>query len=142
MRAENAIRLRVGDELDHSIELFVCDRATVRAKRKFADTIINPLLFRLLFGHSNASQLGIGVNDSGDRIIINMAIFSRDPLDAGDPLVLGLMRQHRTCDHVADRVNAIDFRFEMFVDLDSFFLIQLDADFLRAESFAKRLASD
>src|SRR6266404_5019319 len=142
VRAKNAVRLRVRNELDHSIKLFVRDRAPIRPKRKLAEAIIDPLLFRLLFGQTNAGQFRIRVNNSGDRIIINVAVSARDAFYASDPFVLRFVRQHWTGDHVADRVNSIDLRLEMLVDFDSLLFVELNADFLSAKTLAERFASD
>ena len=142
MRAENTIGLCVGHEFDHSIEFFVGYRAAVGAKRKFADAIIDPLLFRLFLSQTNASQFRIRVNDSGYRIIINMTIFARDALDTGNSFVLGFVRQHWSRDHIANRVNAVDVRLKMFVDLNPPLFVKLNADFFRPETFVERFASN
>ena len=62
--------------------------------------------------------------------------------DAGDPFLLGLVREHRAGDDVADRVDAFDVGAEMFVHLDPLLFVELDADFLRADSFGERSAAD
>src|SRR6266581_7167931 len=142
MRAQNAISLRFGHELDHSIKLFVGDRAAIGAKRKLSDTVVVPFFFRLVLGQADAGQFWVRVNDSGDRIIINMAVFAGDTFHTGDPLVLGLVGQHRPSDYIADRVNAVDLGLKMFVDLDSLLFIELNPDFFSAKSFTKRFASD
>ena len=142
MRPENAIGLGVGDKLYHSIELFVRDRAGVRAERKSSNAIIDPLLLRLFLSQSNAGQLGICINDSRDRIIINMAVFAGDPFHAGDPFVFSLVRQHWAGNYISDRVNAIDLRFKMLVHFDPLLVVELDPNFLRAESFAERPSPD
>ena len=49
MRAKNAVRLRVGHELNYSIEVIVRDRPGIGPERESPDAIIDPLLFRLLF---------------------------------------------------------------------------------------------
>jgi len=44
-----------------------------------------------------------------------------------------LVRQHRTGDHVADRIDAVDIGLEMVIDLDAAALVRLDAELREAE---------
>ena len=135
VRAENAVGLSVGHKLDHSIDIFIRQGAAVGAERELADAIIDPLLFCLLFSQPDTGEFGVGVNDSGNRVIVYVAIFARDPFDARDPFILGLVREHWPGDHVADGVNAFHIRPEIFVHLDSFLFIKFDSDFFCAEPF-------
>ena len=49
---------------------------------------------------------GCGVDDAGDRVVVDVAVAGDDALDAGDAFFLGLVREHRARDHVADGVDA------------------------------------
>ena len=51
----------------------------------------------------DAGHLGPGVDDARDRVVVDVARLAREDLGAGDPLVLGLVGQHRALDQVADR---------------------------------------
>ncbi len=101
-----------------------------------------PFLFREVFRDADTGQFRIRVDDSGDDVVIHVAGFAGDHLDAGDAFLLGFVREHRTSDDVADRVNAFDVGAEMLIDLDPFPVVQLDADFLRADTFGERAAPD
>ena len=142
VRAENAIGFRVGDELDHSFHVIAAKRAAVGAEWKFADAHIDPLLFRLIFGETDAGQLWICVNDTGNRVVVHVTGFARDDFHARDPFVFGFVRQHRTGNHIADGINAFDVRAEMFVHFDALLFVELDTDFFRAESVRERATPD
>ena len=68
--AEDAIGFCVRDKLNHPFDVITAKRAAVRAERKFADAHIDPLLFGLIFGETNAGQLGICVNDTGNGVVV------------------------------------------------------------------------
>src|SRR6266496_1950875 len=79
--AENAIGFRVGHELDHSIDILIRKRPAISAEGKFADAVVEPLLFHLLFSQTNACQRRIGVNDFGNRVLIYMSRLASNKLD-------------------------------------------------------------
>lgn len=140
MRAENAIRFRVRNKLDHSIDIFIAERAAVGPERKLSNAIIDPHFLRLVFGHADACKFGIRVNDSGNCIVVHVARFTRNYLHAGDPFVFRFMREHRAGSHIADCVNALNVCPEMFVHFDALPVIEFDTNFLCADSFGKRTA--
>src|SRR5437762_4488791 len=117
--AKNAIGLCVGDELDHSFHIITAKGTAVSSEWKFTDAHIDPLLLRLVFSETNASQLGICVDDARNGLIVHMPGLACDDFNAGDPFVFGLMCQHRPCDDIADSINAFDIRAEMLVHFDA-----------------------
>ena len=102
----------------------------------------DPFFFRQIFREADAGQLRIGVDDSGNHVVVHVTGFAGDLFDAGDAFLLGLVRQHRPGNDVADGVDAFDVGAKMFVHLDPPLFVELDADFFRADSFAKRPATD
>ena len=139
--AKNPVGFRVGHKFDDSIEIIIRNCASVSAEWKSPDPIIDPLLFCLVFRQTDTGQFRIRVNDSGDRIIINMAIFAGDPFHTRNSFVFGFVRQHLARDYVTDRVDAVDIRLKMLVDFDPLLFLELNSDFLRAETFAERFPS-
>ena len=71
-----------------------------------------------------------------------MAGLARDDFGAGHAFVLGLVREHRTRHHVADRIDALHAGDEMRVDLDATAVIERDAGLLQAEAFGVGHAPD
>ena len=71
-----------------------------------------------------------------------MAGLAGDDLGDRDALVLGLVRQHRPGDHVADGVDAFDAGGEVRVDDDAAALVLLHAGLVEAEAFGVGHAAD
>ena len=59
-----------------------------------------------LLGSAHPGDLGVRVDDGGHAHVVDVRRPPAHALHADDALVLGLVRQHRACDHVADRVDA------------------------------------
>ena len=89
-----------------------------------------------------AGDLGPRVDDAGDRVVLDLRLLPGEALDDGDPLLLGLVRQHRAADHVADRVDAGDVGREILVDLDPPGAVARDADLVEAEPVGERPPAD
>ena len=68
--------------------------------------------------------------------------FPGNRLYARDPFVRRFVRQHLPRNHVADRVDPFHICAEMFVHFDPFLFVELNANFFRAEPFAKWPAPD
>ena len=129
VRAENPIGLRVGHEFHDAFDVFVCDGPAIRAEGKLPDTHLHSFFFREIFGDAGTCEFGIGVDDAGDNIVVHVTGFPGDHFDAGDAFFLGLVRQHRARDDVADRVDAFDVRAEMLVHFHASSIIERDAEF-------------
>src|SRR4029453_14837347 len=82
----------------------------------------------------NPPPVGIFVNDAGNRVIIHVTGFPPNDFHAGDPFVFGLVRKHRTRNHIADSVNAFDVRAKMFVHFDALLFVKLHTHFVRAQT--------
>jgi len=142
VRAENAIRFRVRNKLDHSIDIFIAERAAVGPERELSDAIIDPLFLRLVLGQADACKFRIRVNDSGNCIVVHVARLARNYLHAGDSFIFCFMREHRAGGHIANCVNALNVCSKMFVHFDALSVIEFDTNFLCADSFGKRTAPD
>ena len=89
-----------------------------------------------------AGDFGPRIDDAGDRVVLDPRLLPGEALDAGDPLLLGLVRQHRAADHVADRIDAGDIGREILVDLDPPGAVARDADLVETETLGKRPPAD
>jgi hypothetical protein len=140
VRAQNFVGFSVGNELYHPFDIFVGNGTAISTKRKLPNSHLHPFFFRLIFGNADAGQLRVGVNDAWDRVVIYVAGFSGNDLNAGNAFIFGLVREHRAGNDVANGVDSFDIRPKMLVDLDPFSLIKFDPNFFCAETLAKRLA--
>ena len=84
---------------------------------------------------------GIGVDHVRDRVVVHVTGLAGDDLGDRDALVLGLVREHRPGDHVADRVDAGDVGGEMRVGDDAAALHR-DAELGEAEALGVGHAAD
>ena len=94
----------------------------------------------MILSETNTGQLRIRVDDPCNGVVVYVAGLARDDFYAGDSFIFSLMRQHRICDHVADRINAFDVCAKMFVHFDPLLFIELDTDFFCAQTLRKRAA--
>ena len=136
MRTENTVCLRISDKFYQSLRILVRDGARVRPEGEPPNPHIHALRFGFIFANTNTGELGICVNNSRNRIIVHVTGLAGEILHACDPFLLGLVRQHRPSNDVANGVDAFHVRAEMFVDFDPLPFVKLDADFLRTDSFA------
>src|SRR5256885_1707411 len=81
------------------------------------------------FAGAGGGDFGMGVNDGGHEIPINVAGLAGDPFGDGDAVFLGLVREHRSGDDVADRPHARRSGAELRVDFHAFLFVEFDAGF-------------
>src|SRR5262245_20010387 len=140
--AEDAVGLRVRDDLDAAVGLSEAARAPVRHERERADRDVDAALRGVLLREPDARELGRGVDDARDRVVVHVPGDSGHELDGGDALLLRLVREHRAGDRVADREDARDGRLVALVHLDASALVETDADLGGAEPGEVRPAPD
>src|SRR3546814_13886131 len=80
----------------------------------------------------SSDLLGPSVDDRRDDVMVHDAGLARDILCAGDAFVLGLVREHRAGNDVADRPDAVDRGAEIMVGLDLAALVELQSPIGRA----------
>src|SRR5882724_10299883 len=131
--AEHAVRLRIGDDLDEPVPLFHRPHAAVGEERKLADLHLEVLFLALLFGETDGREFRPRVDDRRNRRVVDVSGLSGEQLDAGDPLFLRLVREHRAGDDVTDRVDTGDRSLEVLVNLYPTFRVELDARRLETE---------
>ncbi len=92
-----------------------------------------PRSLQFLLGLADGGDLREGVDHVRDDVVVHVAGLARKDLGNRDALVLRLVGEHRTGDHVADGVDAGDVRGEMRVGEDAALVVALDADHVEAE---------
>ena len=137
-----AIGFGVGEDFNGAFDLAEGAGATVGAKGKNAFAILEARVFELFFGLTDRSDFGVGIDDAGDGIVIDMAVTGDELFDASDPLLLGFMSEHGAGDDVADGVDTFSTGGETFVDRNEAFFMELDADAFQAEVVGVGDASD
>ena len=104
--AEDRVRLGVGQDLDEALEAACGAGAADGPERKRALAVGGAGFLQLLFRPADGGDFGFGVDDAGDRVVVDVDMAAGDALDAGHALLLGLVGELRPADHVADREHA------------------------------------
>ena len=105
-------------DLDEAVGLAVGLGAAVRHHRELADLDLVARRLGILLGEADPGDLGHGVDDARDHLVIDDADLAGEDLGDRDPLILGLVGEHRPRRDVADRVDAGDRGPEIVIDLD------------------------
>ena len=106
MHAEHAVGRLVGEDFHETVGVQHGAGAAVRREREFPDLVVDAGLLQLFLGLADRGDFGAGVDDARDDVVVHMAGLAGDDLGHRDALVLGLVREHRPGDHVADRIDA------------------------------------
>ena len=142
VHAEHAVGLGIGQNLHETVGRRHRPRPPVGGEGEAADRVIDSGLLKRLLRQPDGGDLGRGVDHAGDRIVVHVRGLPRDDLGGGDPFFLGLVREHRPGDHVADGVDAWRAGLEALVDLDAALPVQRDAHAVEAEAFRVGPAAD
>src|SRR4029079_18612371 len=94
-------------------------RAAAGLERETAFLVGDTGVFQGIFGLPDRRHFGLGVNDAGNRVVVDVAIAGHDSLDAGDALFGRLVRQHRTGDNVTDSIDVWHVGREIVIDADA-----------------------
>ena len=119
VHAEHAVGLGVGQDLHEAVGLVVGLGAAVGGERELADVVGDAGRLQLLLGLADRGDLREGVDHVRDHVVVHVAGLAGEDFGDRDALVLGLVRQHRAGDHVADGVDAGHVGGEMRVDDDA-----------------------
>src|SRR2546421_4978810 len=142
VQAEDAIGLRVGDELHETARIPQRPGPAVGHEGKRAGAISDASSFELLLGLADPGDLWRRVDHPWHGVEIHMSMLAGDALGHGSALVLGLVREHRTAHDVADRPDPLEIRPAVGVDGDEPAFVELETDRLGVESGGVWDASD
>mmetsp|Transcript_6535 Transcript_6535/g.13527 ORF Transcript_6535/g.13527 Transcript_6535/m.13527 type:complete len:256 (-) Transcript_6535:432-1199(-) len=79
----------------------------------------------------------MGVDDVGNAFIVHMTSLAANLLSNGYAFLLGLVRQHRPADHIANRVDPGHVGCKVVIDLNLPSLVDLDANVVKAQAICK-----
>ena len=125
--AQNLVRRRVGQELDHARGVAQRARAAIGHEGESAGLVLDACLFQLLLRLADPGDLGRGVDDPRHQVEIDMPVLAGDALGHGHAFFLGLVRQHGAAHHVAHGPHAGQVGLAVAIDHDGTALIQLQA---------------
>jgi len=110
MHAENPVGLLLSKELDEAFGIKVRLCSGVSSEGEFADVVLYTSSLEILLGLSYPSNLGVGVDDGRNAILVDVAVTRLEVLDGSDTFLLSLVRQHGSKGHVTDTLDVFDRR--------------------------------
>lgn len=84
VHSQNPIGLLLHQKLDISfgIQIGLCSR--VGNEGEFADFVLDVGSFEFLFGLAYPGDFGVGIDDGGDGVVVDMTVTGFDKFDGGD----------------------------------------------------------
>ena len=142
LRAEDFVGLGVGDDFNIAVAGVVGEGAGVGGEVEFADVDGESLGLGGVFAETDGGDLGLGVDDGGHEVPIDVAVFAGDPFGDGDAVFLGFVGEHGTVDDVADGPYAGNGGLELGVYLNAFFVGERNAGGGEIEMVGEGAATD
>src|ERR1043166_9063669 len=119
VRADERTGLLVEDDFDQPLVLAHRDRLAVADEGKAPDPHVDLLFLGGRLGQAHRGDLRLAIGAAGDHELVHgMRVETLDRLDAYNPFVLGLVREHGRAGDVADGVDARHVGATMAVDHD------------------------
>lgn len=84
MDAQNLIRLLLSYEFDKAIRIQVCLGTRVGREIEFADIVFDALSFEVLFGTANPCNFGMGVDNRGYSVVVDVSMSRLDVFDGSN----------------------------------------------------------
>lgn len=84
VRVENFFGGFVGEEFYYVFRIVVGLCVRVGGEWKFIDDVFDVYFFDFCFSFFDLSDFGVGVNDGGDRVVVDVFFFIGDLFDDGD----------------------------------------------------------
>jgi hypothetical protein len=141
-RADDPLAVLVEQELGHALLPGEGERAAARRPGEDAFAVLGAGRPRLLLGHPDPGDLGIGVGDRRDDPRLEEPGQPAGHLGRDVPLVHGLVGEHRLAHHVTDGEDVRHGGALLLVHRDEPALVDPDAGALGADAPAVGLAAD
>src|SRR6266849_5796363 len=116
VNADQAVGSGIGNHLDEALHFIQTARPRVGGEGEFADANVPAALAGLFLGQTNGGNLGRGVNDTGDGVVVHVGFLAGEAFGEGNALFLGFMGEHGAGDQVANGEDAGHVGLEILVD--------------------------
>src|SRR5262249_8918448 len=140
--AQHAVGFGIGENFDEAFGLLIGLGTSVGGERKLSDLVSNAGGFQFFLGFADRCDLRISVDHVRDRVIVYVTGLTGENFGDGDSLVLGLVCEHRSRDHVADGIDAGYVGRVAVVDLNAAAIVERNTDLLQAETVDVRHPAD
>jgi len=84
MYTQDPISFLLSQDLHESFRVQVGLGARVGREAEFADLVRDAFLLEVLFSLADPGDFGVGVDDGGDGVVVDVSMASFDELDSGD----------------------------------------------------------
>src|SRR5262249_20339774 len=142
MHAQHAVGLGIGDNFYETIGGQIDLGATISGEWKLADVVGDTGSLQFLFAFADGGDFRIGVDHVGNGFVVHVARLADENLGDRDAFILGLVRQHRSGNHIADRPDARHAGGVVVIDRYAAAFVDLYTDFLESEAFGVWHAPD
>src|SRR5580698_10179881 len=142
MHAEDPVGLRICENLHKPVSRLVDLGAAVGGEREFAGGISYTSLFQLFLGLADGGDFRRCIHNARNDVVIHVAGLTGQNFSNRDAFILGLVCQHWTGNDIADRIDALQARGEMRIDLHAAAIVERDTSFLQTEALGVRDATD
>ena len=139
---QQAVRLGVGQHLDHTLSVEVGLGPGVSAEGEGTDPVRDLLVLEVLLALANPRNLRVGVHDRRDAAVVNVAVALLDVLDDGNGFFLSLVGKHGPERRIADATDVGDLGTVFGVDDDTATLVHLETNVLQAKASGVGSSSD
>jgi len=140
--SKDLISLGVTDNLDQTFSTVVGSGSRVGREGELTDVVFDSHFFQFFFRLTNVSYLGVGVDDSRNGIVVDVASLSEDVLNGSDSFLLSLMGEHSTSSSVSDAVNAGYGSLPVVVHFNLASLVGRETSLIELESASESMSSD
>mmetsp|Transcript_7269 Transcript_7269/g.26348 ORF Transcript_7269/g.26348 Transcript_7269/m.26348 type:complete len:435 (+) Transcript_7269:289-1593(+) len=141
MDSQDLVGLLVGKELDDPVGLVHGPRPRVGHHAELSGLVLDALALELHLRLTNPRDLGVGVHDAWDGVVVHVADLAGDVLHARDAVLLGLVREHGARDDVTNGVDGGNVGLELVVDQNTA-AVHLDPEVLEAETLGEGPPAD
>lgn len=142
VHTENAVSLSIGDELDKTLSLEVGLSTGVGAEGEGTDAVVDTGGLDVRFVLANPGDFGVGVHDTGDAAVVDVAVTLLDVLDGGDTLFLCLVGKHGAESAVTDHADVRVLGTVFLVDDQAALLVLLDSSVLETKALSVRATTN
>lgn len=131
-------------EFNETIGIGICLCSRVGGEWEFTDFVCDTGSFELFFILTDPCDFGVGVDDRGDGIVVDVSVTCLDVFNSGDTclsvtsndtlltsrrtLLLGLVGEHGTKSDISNSSDTFGRSVELVVNDDSSTLVHLDSD--------------
>jgi len=138
MNPKNAIGLGIGQDLHATFGLSQSPGPAVGAISTNALFVTYPRFLELLFGLTNRRDLGVGVDDRRNAIVVEVRMNTLHAFHTHYPFFHRFMGKHRSTDDITQSVDTRNLGLEVAVDWNEPSFVRFNSDILKPDVLGQR----